>query len=225
MQSSLMLSQGRPPWPPETKSRTRNDRSAPDGTAFATSLVALRPRLQRYARSLAHNADVADDLVQDTLLRAWKAQAQFVADTSLKAWTFTILRNLFLSARRRDRFHGDYDEVAAERIIATNGNQETAIDLAQVEAAMAMLPQDQRQALHMMAIGGLTTEEIAERMGTPAGTVKSRVSRARTALKVLLTSQPSSVATLTRISAPGANQLTLAKKSRGKVTVRPLLIG
>lgn len=122
-------------------------------------------------------------------------------------------------------FPRDYDEVAAERIIATNGNQETAIDLAQVEAAMAMLPQDQRQALHMMAIGGLTTEEIAERMGTPAGTVKSRVSRARTALKVLLTSQPSSVATLTRISAPGANQLTLAKKSRGKVTVRPLLIG
>lgn len=76
-------------------------------------MISLRLRLQRYARSLPQNADVADDLVQETLLHAWKAEAQFAPDTGLSAWTFAILRNLFLTARRRDRFHGAYDEVSS----------------------------------------------------------------------------------------------------------------
>ncbi|WP_165886577.1 sigma-70 family RNA polymerase sigma factor [Sphingomonas sp. PP-F2F-A104-K0414] len=190
------------------------------------SLLALRPRLQRYARSLVHNPDFAEDLVQDTLLRAWKAQAQFVADTSMKAWTFTILRNLFLSARRRDRFHGDYDEVAAERIIAITGNQESAIDLTKVETAMAMLPEDQRQALHMMTFGGLTTEEIAKRIGAPAGTIKSRVSRARTALKLLMTTQYSGSAISAKAPTSSANkQQRSARKPQIKGTSGSLLIG
>lgn len=220
MQSSLTLSRTQPQIGP----RRANERSVPDGTTFAASLVALRPRLQRYARSLAHNADVADDLVQDTLLRAWKAQAQFVANTSLKAWTFTILRNLFLSARRRDRFHGDYDEVAVEKIIATNSNQDSAIDLAKVETAMAMLPDDQRQALHMVAVAGLTTEEVAERIGAPAGTVKSRVSRARSALKVLLTTQSPSLATTAEATTYCAKPKP-ARRSRRKIEIRSLVIG
>lgn len=176
---------------PRSSTPPRNGPGASDSdtTPFAAALVALRPRLQRYARSLARDADTAEDLVQDTLLRAWNAQAQFAADTNLQAWTSTILRNLFLSARRRDRFHGEYDELAAERIVAVTGNQDDAIDLANVRTAMAALPDDQREALQLVAIAGLTTDEVAERLGAATGTVKSRVSRARTALKLIL-SQP-----------------------------------
>ena len=172
-----------------TPPREATGASASDSAPFAAALVALRPKLQRYARSLARDADMAEDLVQDTLLRAWNAQAQYAADTNLQAWTFTILRNLFLSARRRDRFHGEYDELAAERIVAVTGNQDDAIDLANVTSAMATLPDDQREALQLVAIAGLTTDEVAVRLGAATGTGKSRVSRARTALRLIL-SQP-----------------------------------
>lgn len=211
MQSSLSLSM----------TSARGDTSA----TFGTSLIAISPRLQRYARSLAQNTDVAEDLVQETLLRAWKSRAQFVPDTSLSAWTFTILRNLFFSARRRDRFHGSYDEVSSQAIIAIGSNQDDVVDLSKVKTAMALLPEGQRQALHLVTIVGMTTDEAAERIGAPVGTVKSRVSRARANLKLLLT--PQTVRSSILIEAvPGIvdrHQPPVRKKWKGKD--RPLLIG
>jgi RNA polymerase sigma-70 factor (ECF subfamily) len=200
-----------------------NDRCVADMT-FGTSLNALRPRLHRYARSLARDADTADDLVQDTMLRAWNARSQFVAETNLKAWTFTILRNLFLSGCRRDRFHGDYDEVAAERIVAVGASQQAAIDLADVETAIDMLPVEQRQALQLVAIAGMTTDEAAERIGALPGTVKSRVSRARSALRQILDGQTIRPVVKTNVLIRNAAQ-TRPDRRRLKAAGRPLLIG
>ncbi|WP_162237226.1 MULTISPECIES: RNA polymerase sigma factor [unclassified Sphingomonas] len=192
---------------------------------FESSLIAISPRLQRYARSLAQNADAAEDLVQETLLRAWKARAQFVPDTSLSAWTFTIMRNLFFSARRRDRFHGPYDEVSSQAIIATGSNQDNVVDLAKVTAAMALLPEGQRQALHLVAIAGMTPDEAADRIGSPVGTVKSRVSRARTNLKLLLSPQSSrSSAVVGRLPVIATQQRMVVRKKRN-FKDRSLVIG
>lgn len=192
---------------------------------FESSLIAISPRLQRYARSLAQNVDAAEDLVQETLLRAWKARAQFVPDTSLSAWTFTIMRNLFFSARRRDRFHGPYDEFSSEAIIATDSNQDNVVDLAKVTNAMALLPEGQRQALHLVAIAGLTADEAADRIGTPVGTVKSRVSRARTNLKLLLSPQSLRVSTVVeKLPVVETHQRIVLKKKRN-FNDRSLVIG
>lgn len=90
--------------------------AAPD--AFKRDLVAVIPHLRAFARGLCGRPDFADDLVQETMVRAWNARERFRPDTSMKAWTFVILRNAFLSEVRRNRFRGDYDEVAAERITA-----------------------------------------------------------------------------------------------------------
>lgn len=86
-----------------------------DDAAFKTELAAAIPHLRAYGRSLAGDIDRADDLVQDTMLKAWASRERFAAGTSMKAWTFVILRNVFLSQMRRQKFHGEYDAVAAER--------------------------------------------------------------------------------------------------------------
>ncbi len=93
--------------------------AAPD--AFKRDLVAVIPHLRAFARGLCGRPDFADDLVQETMVRAWNARERFRPDTSMKAWTFVILRNAFLSEVRRNRFRGAYDEVAAERITAGGG--------------------------------------------------------------------------------------------------------
>jgi len=208
--------------------RTSNkDATSKADDAFEASLVMLRPALRNYARSLSRDADTADDLVQDTMLRAWRARIDFVADTNLKAWTFTILRNRFLSMRRRDRFNGDYDEVAAERIMATDGSQEAVIELAEVTDAMEDLPAEQREALRLVSIVGLSNDEAAARVGVPAGTLKSRVSRARTGLRALIAGHrqrrltPAPVPT----SIAHREQTRRGEWKRMKALGQPLMIG
>ncbi|HQQ09131.1 MAG TPA: sigma-70 family RNA polymerase sigma factor [Novosphingobium sp.] len=154
--------------------------AAPD--AFKRDLVAVIPHLRAFARGLCGRPDFADDLVQETMVRAWNARERFRPDTSMKAWTFVILRNAFLSEVRRNRFRGDYDEVAAERITAGAGGQEAPLHLADLHRALQNLPPERREAVLLVGAGGFSYEEAAQIAGCAVGTIKSRVARGRAAL-------------------------------------------
>jgi RNA polymerase sigma-70 factor (ECF subfamily) len=154
--------------------------------AFRAQLVAVIPHLRAFARSLSGNRDLADDLVQDTMVRAWTARASYTPGTNFKAWTFVILRNHFLSQRRRDRFRGDYDADMVEQQLAVAPAQEDSVMLADVQRALLQLPDSQREALILVGAGGFEYEEAAVICGVAVGTIKSRVSRARATLEAIL---------------------------------------
>jgi RNA polymerase sigma-70 factor (ECF subfamily) len=154
---------------------------------FKTLLAGVIPHLRAYGRSLSGNPVVADDLTQDTMVKAWASRDRFEAGTSIKAWTFVILRNTFLSQMRRNKFVGDYDETAVERTLSTPASQEDSGEMADLQRGLMELPQDQREALILVGAGGMSYEEAASICGCALGTMKSRVSRARTALEEIMT--------------------------------------
>ncbi|MGU3419555.1 sigma-70 family RNA polymerase sigma factor [Methylobacterium sp. D54C] len=154
--------------------------------AFQASLLALVPNLQRFARSLLRSHVGADDLLQNTLLRAWRSRASFAPGTNLEAWLFTIMRNQFYNEhRKRGREVQDEDGVQAERMVSLP-EQGGHLDLSDVQAALDRLAPPMRQALVLVAIENLTYEETAAFMQCRIGTVKSRVWRARTQLAEML---------------------------------------
>jgi RNA polymerase sigma-70 factor, ECF subfamily len=153
---------------------------------FKRELLATVPLLRAYARSLSGNADVADDLLQDTMLKAWGARHRFIAGTNMRAWTHVILRNAFYSQVRRLRFRGEFDPVAADLILAVAPTQESHIALIDLQRALMQLPVEQREAIVMMGAGGMSCEDVAAVCECATGTVKSRVARGRGALRVLL---------------------------------------
>jgi len=153
---------------------------------FKDELARVIPHLRAFGRSLSGNRDLADDLVQETLLKAWAARARFQAGTNMRAWTFIILRNLFLSQMRRARFKGEWDEITASRVLAAPAGQEHHVELADMQRALMHLPQPQREALILVGAGGFAYEEAAEICGCAVGTIKSRVARGRVALEQLL---------------------------------------
>ena len=106
----------------------------------------------------------------------------------MRAWTFIILRNLFLSQMRRARFKGEWDELTASKILAAPASQDRHIELGDMQRALMHLPQPQREALILVGAGGFAYEEAAEICGCAVGTIKSRVARGRVALEGLLTS-------------------------------------
>jgi RNA polymerase sigma-70 factor (ECF subfamily) len=159
-----------------------------DDAAFKSELTAAIPHLRAYGRSLTGDLDRADDLVQDTMLKAWASRDRFAAGTSMKAWTFVILRNVFLSQMRRQKFHGDYDELTAERLLVAAPLQEEATHVADIQRALLELSADQREALILVGAGGMSYEEAAGICDVAVGTMKSRVSRARTALETIMAS-------------------------------------
>jgi RNA polymerase sigma factor (sigma-70 family) len=140
---------------------------------FRAELALIVPQLRAFGRTLAGDRDVADDLVQDTLLRAW---------------TFIILRNLFLSQVRRNRFRGEWDEQVAERTLSAPAAQDKPIELGDVYRALQQLPETQREAIILIGAGGMSYEEASEICGAAVGTVKSRVARGRLALYAALAS-------------------------------------
>lgn len=145
-------------------------------------MLAAVPSLRAYARSLAHNIDDADDLVQDTLVRAISRIDTFEPGTNLNAWLFTILRNKFYSTwRKRAREFEDPDGLHAASL-SWHGEQEGHLDFQDFLRAFAALNVDQREALMLVASMGLSFEEAAEIMGVAVGTAKSRVIRARARL-------------------------------------------
>ncbi|MFY9968081.1 MAG: sigma-70 family RNA polymerase sigma factor [Roseiarcus sp.] len=155
-------------------------------TSFKDDLVAQIPGLRAFAVSLCGSVSMADDLVQDALLRAWSNSDKFQRGTSLRAWLFTILRNVYYSQyRKRAREVQDSDGIYA-RSLAVAGDQESHLDLADFRIALAKLPAEQREVLTMVGASGLSYEEAAVICGVEIGTIKSRVSRARTKLSELM---------------------------------------
>jgi len=149
---------------------------------FGDDLIAALPALRAFALSLAVNAARADDLVQETLLKAWANRNRFQPGTNFTAWLFTILRNHFYSEiRKHKREVEDADGAAASRMVSLP-DQIERIELQNVWSRLAKLPASQREALILVGAQGMTYEAAAEMIGCQVGTVKSRVSRARLSL-------------------------------------------
>lgn len=154
--------------------------------AFRDRLVAEIPHLRAFGASLSGSIQLADDLVQETMLKAWRHADSFAEGTNFKAWVFTILRNTYYSLyRRRGREIQDADGFHASQI-AISGDQEGHMDLADFRKALVRLPEEQREALIMVGAMGLTYEEAAVICHVAVGTIKSRVNRARIRLAELL---------------------------------------
>ncbi|TPG54972.1 sigma-70 family RNA polymerase sigma factor [Sphingomonas glacialis] len=153
---------------------------------FKAQLAQVIPHLRAFGRSLSGNRDLADDLVQETLMKAWAARLRFQAGTNMRAWTFIILRNLYLSQMRRSRFKGEWDDLVADRILAAPASQDKHVELGDMQRALLHLPQPQREALILVGAGGFAYEEAAEICGVAVGTIKSRVARGRVALEAVM---------------------------------------
>ncbi len=149
-------------------------------------LISTIPNLRAFAVSLCGNPDRADDLVQETLVKAWSNLATFAEGTNMPAWLFTILRNIFYSEyRKRRREVADSDGAIAARL-ATAPAQSGHMDFLDFREALQKLPADQREALILVGASGFSYEEAAVVCGCAVGTMKSRVNRARNRLIDLL---------------------------------------
>lgn len=167
-----------------TTAANQQDRAKPaiDDAVFRDQLVSLIPHLRAFARSICRDAALADDLAQDAMLKAWRSRASFEPGTNMKAWAFTILRNLFYSEKRRSWRSQHLDPEVAESTLVANDNPSSQLDLLALRNALDTLPDEQKEALILVGAGGMSYEEAAAVCGCAVGTVKSRVSRARTAL-------------------------------------------
>ena len=164
---------------------------APDALPLE-DLVASLPRLRRYARVLTGDAHRADDLVQDTLARAWDKRRLWRVGSDLRAWLFTIMHNVHvnqLALRRRERMHvsldGD-DAPVAEAQLSIRAAQSDRVEVNEVVAQIGRLPAEQREVLFLAAVEELRYDEIARRLSIPVGTVMSRLSRARERLRRMM---------------------------------------
>jgi RNA polymerase sigma-70 factor (ECF subfamily) len=150
------------------------------------ALVAAIPNLRAFAISLTGDHHLANDLVQETLLKAWSHRDKFEPGTNLKAWLFTILRNTYFSeVRKKRREVQDVEGEAAARLVSPP-EQHGHVDLEDFRKALTQLSVDQREALLLIGAEGFSYEEAAEISGCAVGTVKSRVNRARTRLAELM---------------------------------------
>jgi RNA polymerase sigma-70 factor (ECF subfamily) len=161
----------------------------PSPTMKAELLAAI-PSLRAFAMSLSGNMDRADDLVQETLVKAWTNLGSFTEGTNMSAWLFTILRNLFYSEyRKRRREVADSDGRIAGRLSSTP-TQGSHMDFLDFSEALQQLSADQREALILVGASGMSYEEAADICGCAIGTMKSRVNRARNRLAQLLAIDP-----------------------------------
>jgi RNA polymerase sigma-70 factor (ECF subfamily) len=149
-------------------------------------MLAAVPSLRAFAISLCGNVDRADDLVQETLLRAWANRKSFEPGTNMSAWLFTILRNLFRSEyRKRRREVEDADGSYAESLVSVP-EQGSHLEVAEFRKALKLLPPEQRESLILVGASGCSYEEAARICGCAVGTIKSRVNRARSRLAEIL---------------------------------------
>ncbi len=155
--------------------------------SMRSDLLSVVPNLRAFAVSLCGNPDRADDLVQETLVKAWSNFDSFVEGTNLPAWLFTILRNIYYSEyRKRRREVSDSDGLHAARL-ASAPAQTGHMDFLDFREALQKLPHDQREALILIGASGLSYEEAAAVCNCAVGTMKSRVNRARNRLSEMLT--------------------------------------
>jgi RNA polymerase sigma-70 factor, ECF subfamily len=164
-----------------------SDRSAAAPTlAFRDRLLTEVSGLRAFSVSLCGSFHQADDLVQDVLLKAWGHSESFREGTNMRAWLFTIARNTYYSLyRKRGREVQDVDGIYTSNL-AVAPSQDGVMDLADFRLALAKLPDEQREVLILVGASGLSYEQAAEVCGVAVGTIKSRVSRARTRLGELL---------------------------------------
>ncbi len=153
--------------------------------AVRDAIVAEIPRLRRYARALTGRADAADDLVQETLQRALEKWRLWQRERDLRPWLFSIMHNLHVDGHRRDQrvdFCADDDlPVPVQR-----ASQADALELRDLECALALLPPEQREVLLLVGLEELSYAEVARALQIPQGSVRPRLSRARTRLKAIL---------------------------------------
>lgn len=153
---------------------------------FRDQIIAAIPGLRAFGLSLTARSDRADDLVQETLMKAWKHHDSFEAGTNMKAWLYTILRNEFYTQlRKRKREVEDADGYYSSKV-AVHAEQEGHLDMADLRVALAKLPEDQREAIILVGASGFSYEEAADICTVAVGTIKSRVNRARARLADLL---------------------------------------
>jgi RNA polymerase sigma-70 factor (ECF subfamily) len=147
-------------------------------------VICLLGPLRRYARSLTRDESQAEDLVQDTLVRAYEGRSSFRSGGNLRGWLLAILHNTFIDHRRRHvaEFRR-LEQVALLIDTAAPPEQESQVRLQQVQTAFMRLPDEQRAALHLVAIEGLSYQEAANALKIPVGTLMSRLGRARAALR------------------------------------------
>lgn len=158
----------------------------PSATQFREQLIAAIPGLRAFGMSLSGRSDYADDLVQETLMKAWHHQQSFEAGTNIRAWLYTILRNEFYSQMRKRRREIEDADGEYSNKVAIAGGQESYLDMADLRFALAKLPDDQREAIILVGASGFSYQEVAKICGVAIGTIKSRVSRARAKLATLL---------------------------------------
>ncbi|MGC2855418.1 sigma-70 family RNA polymerase sigma factor [Novispirillum sp. DQ9] len=153
--------------------------------------------LRRYARSLARDSAEAEDLVHDALVRAYERRASFRPGGNLRAWLLSIIHNTFIDGRRSQKSEATRVEQAGHLAATTaEASQEHSVRLAQVRQAFLNLPDEQRSALHLVSVEGLTYQEAAEALGIPVGTLMSRIGRARATLRAMEEAAPARQARL-----------------------------
>jgi len=150
----------------------------------AERLVELIPRLRRYARALAGDRATADDLVQDTLERAWAKLHLYRRGTDLRAWLFTVMHNVHVNRVRATRPTDTLEEEMPE--LAQRPAQGDALLVRDIGRAIARLPEEQRAVLLLVTLEDMSYEEVARTLGIPIGTVMSRLSRAREKMRAML---------------------------------------
>jgi len=153
--------------------------------AFHDQVIAILPKLRVQALALTRNRAGAEDLVQDAVCNALSAHESFIPGTNFPAWMHRILRNRFISNLRKRRDTTDIDDVPAS-FFACDAPHEDRLALEELSKAMNRLPTDQREALVMVAIQGMSYEALADATGCAVGTAKSRVFRARRQLEIWL---------------------------------------
>jgi RNA polymerase sigma factor (sigma-70 family) len=156
----------------------------------AKRLVDLIPRLRRYARALVGDRTTADDLVQDTLERAWAKLHLYRRGTDLRAWLFTVMHNVHVNRIRATRATDPLEDEMPE--LAQPQREPDALLMRDLDRAIARLPADQRAVLLLVTLEEMSYEEVARTLGIPIGTVMSRLSRAREKLRAMMAGQPPS---------------------------------
>ena len=153
----------------------------------AERLVELIPRLRRYARALVGDRATADDLVQDTLERAWTKLHLYRRGTDLRAWLFTVMHNVHVNRVRAARSTDQLDDEMPE--LAQRPRQGDSLLVRDLDRAIVRLPVEQRAVLLLVTLEEMSYEEVARALGIPIGTVMSRLSRAREKLRVMMSGQ------------------------------------
>ena len=169
---------------------------------FRDQLVAMIPQLRSFARGLCGWRDMADDLAQDTMTRAWSARASYTPGTNFRAWMFMIMRNQFYTSIRKSARMTSLDPEVAERTLVQMPEQQHHIHVEDVAKALQKLPYEQREVLLLIGANGVSYEEASEIIGCAIGTIKSRLARGRKALAVLIDGTEEDVIALERSITP-----------------------